>query len=630
MGVEAEIHFESVRSGIYKAVESQAKPTLHKISDFFKRKDYYKELKSERSPRPVKEADVAANSEPDFAFVQRMAAKNKIAIADFVANRGDGYIIVSDTHEIPADDTPIFREMASCFTQEKRKVTITDSNGNEKQTIETTGYRLTEGKRAKLLEIIKRLPKSRSFNIQLGGNDTTSYLRDLCMLADACGVKSAGKTIMEFPEATDSQGKKLVYTVAHYAFRNAIELPLILMYQKWVSNQEQRREITNIRNSDQHGFINRPANMSLLEAFSSAASRDSNLQTILTPYRTPEAQAKANGLHLTASPQALLPIFDASNDYETLQQILSNQIPMFIDTVLMLQAYLRDHPGEDFVDLKELAKYLPRYERDIATKGSLRPQYRLALYNSLQLLKIFEIPYYDSTTKDGGAVYKFFRFINLDQVVTDKRGNVKKVKVSFTPEYLATFSQKVGVILDGIPELDIPQLKMLGVYISDCFVTSTSRMNKTTQGEPVICTAQKLAKNAGLTDNDHKGRRYEILAEYLDRLQENGKILKHWHIEGGGTKFNKWGKNNGALKIHLYPSDNISNSYITSAQDRAEKAANGIEQKNRLKELKKKAKGYTDLEVLAQDIGVKMPKLTLLLGGEEPITDELMETIEEL
>ena len=77
MGVEAEIHFESVRSGIYKAVESQAKPTLHKISDFFKRKDYYKELKSERSPRPVKEADVAANSEPDFAFVQRMAAKRR-------------------------------------------------------------------------------------------------------------------------------------------------------------------------------------------------------------------------------------------------------------------------------------------------------------------------------------------------------------------------------------------------------------------------------------------------------------------------------------------------------------------------------------------------------------------------
>ncbi len=625
MGVEAEVHFSSIQDGIRKAVESQAKPTLYKISDFFRRKEFYKDLST-----TIKSTYVTTDSDVNLESIQRAVLKNKTTLADFIAGRGNGYLVVSDTHEIPATDTPIFQEMASCFTKENRKVTITNRNNHEKQVIETVGFRLTENKRAKLLEIIKRLPKSQSFNINLGNSDTPSYMRDLRKLASDCGIIPSGPTIMEFPEVVDGQEQMVPFTTSHTIFKNIVDFSLTLAFQRWSSGQKERREITNIRNSDQHGFINRPANMSLLEAFSSATSRDSNLQTLLTSYRTPEAQAQANGLRLTASSQALLPIFDASNDYETLQQILTNQIPMFIDTVLMLQAYLRDHPGEELVDLKELAKYLPRYERDIATKGSFRPQYRLALFHSLQLLKIFEIPYYDSDTKDGGKVYKFFRFINLDEVVTDKRGNVKKVKASFTPEYLATFSRQVGVILDGIPELDIPQLKMLGVYISDCFVTSASRMKKTTQGEPVVKTASDLAKAAGLTDNVHKSRRYETLADYLDKLQENGKIIRSWHLDGGGTKFNEWGTGNGQLRVHLYPSRNISDAYITSAQNRAEKTANGIEQKNRLNLLKKKARGYTDLEILAKDIGVTSPELNLLLAGEDPLTDELLAIIEDL
>ena len=241
MGVEAEVHFSSIQDGIRKAVESQAKPTLYKISDFFRRKEFYKDLST-----TIKSTYVTTDSDVNLESIQRAVLKNKTTLADFIAGRGNGYLVVSDTHEIPATDTPIFQEMASCFTKENRKVTITNRNNHEKQVIETVGFRLTENKRAKLLEIIKRLPKSQSFNINLGNSDTPSYMRDLRKLASDCGIIPSGPTIMEFPEVVDGQEQMVPFTTSHTIFKNIVDFSLTLAFQRWSSGQKERREITNI------------------------------------------------------------------------------------------------------------------------------------------------------------------------------------------------------------------------------------------------------------------------------------------------------------------------------------------------------------------------------------------------
>lgn len=398
------------------------------------------------------------------------------------------------------------------------------------------------------------------------------------------------------------------------------------------SKPSESSEVTNLVDGKNHGFIMRPANMSLYEAFESAVyNPNQEFNTIFQKYRTPQELDKASGLHLSVAEQAVLPFLNASNDLRQFQRLMITQIPLFYDLILALQDYKRENPTakNGWVDVKELAKFIPRYAHDIEVKGSLRPQYRTLIADTYKLLKLFEIPFEKATKANGNKIYKYFKFINIDEEEVDKRGNVKALKLDFTPDYYALYSQKVAVILDGMRELDDPQVKMLGARISDYFVCNEPIMARTINGEPLVKKASELARWAGIDGykNDPK-KRYQRLAVLLNALAENGKIVGKWqNNENKKAEIRGYGTEIGDILIAVYPSENIQTSLITKAQRKASRKLKEADQKKYLKLLKQFDKGYTDRRTEAELLKITPTTLENMLSGAEPVTSEVMDIV---
>lgn len=398
------------------------------------------------------------------------------------------------------------------------------------------------------------------------------------------------------------------------------------------SKPSESSEVTNIVDGKNHGFIMRPANMSLYEAFESAVyNPNQEFNTIFQKYRTPQELDRASGLHLSVAEQAVMPFLNASNDLRQFQRLMITQIPLFYDLILALQDYKRENPDANggWVEVKELAKFIPRYAHDIEVKGSLRPQYRTLIADTYQLLKLFEIPFEKATKANGNKIYKYFKFIDIDEVEVDKRGNIKALKLDFTQDYYALYSQKVAVILDGMRELDDPQVKMLGARISDYFVCNETIMEKTTNGKPLIKKASELARWAGLSGNDkNPQRKYSRLADLLKALASNGKIVGRWeNTENHKAEIRGYGRGIGDILIAVYPSENIRTSLITKAQRKASRKLKEIDQKKYLALLKKFDRGYTDRRTEAELLKITPTTLENMLSGAEPITSEVMDIV---
>lgn len=85
-----------------------------------------------------------------------------------------------------------------------------------------------------------------------------------------------------------------------------------------------------------------------------------------------------------------------------------------------------------------------------------------------------------------------------------------------------------------------------------------------------------------------------------------------------------------SLKLDIWPKD--PTVYITKSQSKALKEARSVQQdswRKMLKALTNPKKGYTNLDRLAQDLGITRERLDLMLGGEE-ISEETAEHITEL
>lgn len=398
------------------------------------------------------------------------------------------------------------------------------------------------------------------------------------------------------------------------------------------SKPSESSEVTNIVDGKNHGFIMRPANMSLYEAFESAVyNPNQEFNTIFQKYRTPQELDTASGLHLTVAEQAVMPFLNASNDLRQFQRLMITQIPLFYDLILALQDYKRENPEakDGWVDIKELAKFIPRYAHDIEIKGSLRPKYRTIIADTYQLLKLFEIPFEKARKANGNKIYKYFKFISIDEVEVDKKGNVKALKLDFTQDYYALYSQKVAVILDGMRELDDPQVKMLGARISDYFVCNEPIMARTINGEPLIKKASELARWAGLSGNDkNPQRKYSRLADLLKALVDNGKIVGKWqNAETKKAEIRGYGKGIGDILIAVYPSKNIQTSLITKTQRKASRKIKEIDQKKYLALLKKFDKGYISRSTEAERLKITTTTLENMLSGAEPVTSAVIDII---
>ena len=538
----------------------------------------------------------------------------------------------------PPDNSPEFKAMAKCFKAEQGVNKIDPKKKDEllaliKKQPQKTGYTLNVLYEANTDTNLSLTPREKDQAGYFTRNTTVGVAERYVLLLDLaenCKIKPEGYA----RQTVDRDGIERPLADTHAIIESILTDALAYMLDQYNFYEAgESSEVTNLIDGKSHGFIMRPANMSLYEAFESAVyNPNQEFNTIFRKYRTPQELNNASGLHLSVEEQAVLPFLDASNDYREFQKLMVSQIPVFYDLILALQDYKREHPNVSggWVNVKELAKFIPRFAHDIEVKGSLRPKYRTLIADTYQLLKLFEIPFEKSTKANGNKIYKYFKFINIDEVEVDKKGNVKALKLDFTQDYYALYSQKVAVILDGMRELDDPQVKMLGARISDYFVCNEPVMTKTINGEPLIKKASELARWAGIDgyENDPK-KRYGRLATILKVLTANNKIAGRWeNMETHKPEIRGYGKEIGNILIAVYPSENIQNSLITKSQRRANRKVKAIEQKKWLKKLKKFDKGYTNKITEAKVLGITTRRLENMLGETEPITSEVMEIVE--
>ena len=556
-------------------------------------------------------------------------------------------------YSVPPNNSSEFEAMAKCF---KPEIML-----NEDGVGGYSMYKINPKKRDELLRLIQERPRGVGYtlNILYEASIETDTTTDLSVnprpddqvgyfastipekkierytllldLVEKCEITPEGMT----RQTLNMNGKEWALTDTHAIVERILTDALAYMFNQYAFYEAgESSEVTNLIDGKSHGFIMRPANMSLYEAFESAVyNPNQEFNTIFRKYRTPQELNKASGLHLSVEEQAVLPFLDASNDYREFQKLMVSQIPVFYDLILALQDYKRENPNASggWVNVKELAKFIPRFAHDIEVKGSLRPQYRTLIADTYQLLKLFEIPFEKSTKANGNKIYKYFKFINIDEVEVDKRGNVKALKLDFTQDYYALYSKKVAVILDGMRELDDPRVKMLGARISDYFVCNEPIMAKTIKGEPLVKKASELARWAGLSGNEkNPQRKYTRLADILNSLASNGRIVGKWeNTENHKAEIRGYGKGLGDILIAVYPSENIQNSLITKSQRKVSRKLKEIDQRKNQRLLKKYASGYKSKETVAKNLGLNERTLENMLAGVEPITSKVMEIVED-
>jgi hypothetical protein len=67
------------------------------------------------------------------------------------------------------------------------------------------------------------------------------------------------------------------------------------------------------------------------------------------------------------------------------------------------------------------------------------------------------------------------------------------VRADFTPEYKASLTLNLGVVLDGVQNLKTPEIKLLATYISD---RQVAKQDDTIAGKPITFTADTLCIKA--------------------------------------------------------------------------------------------------------------------------------------
>ena len=387
------------------------------------------------------------------------------------------------------------------------------------------------------------------------------------------------------------------------------------------------REVVNIKDADQHRYIGRPSTMGLMDMITKAVE-GKDLNDLKERYLDQESRNADGGflLHID-NPQTALPLAFDKDDITPRQQakMVANSVALTVQSLGALQAYRRDNPDSDgYIKLKDLAKYVKRYADDMAIKGSLRPQYRQQLLNGLTLATLAGTSYIISRDKKTGkarhgVVYLIDR---ISEYETNKKGDIIAVKTDFTQEYKASLQYNLGVLTDGVQNLDRTEPINLATYILD---RQVAKQNDTIAGKPIKCRADKLCKVAGITDQTVTNR-YNTLAKILNELQAEGVAVGRWTTEAKGNTIT--GYNPDSQKLYIYPTKAVQTTYTTKERTKAVREAYKTEQKARLKALKKYAKGYTDLDVLAKEMDISRHQLDELLAGQQPITVHLMGLID--
>lgn len=407
---------------------------------------------------------------------------------------------------------------------------------------------------------------------------------------------------------------------------------------------QDRRLRSNLK--DGHDGLPRPATTTLGELFESATINSDRLMKIYDNYRTPEALQEAGGYKVRAT-QQLLPLFKASNDYKTLQEMIQANIPT-LEKVLI--TVLREAIATGGINTEPRwskigALARPMFEEQIAKRGKLETKNKLAYIDNLHLLEALQFYKYEKPSKrnEGGGIYRKFKFIEIIRLDVNKKKIPTHIEWRLTPEFTEIAPELIFVNVDNFLKLQSPHAQMLATYVNDSFVMSEKRTNETIAGLPIAINAKTLADKAGLSKSNITDR-YTILTDSLNQIKEGG-IIEKWATDDGSKVIRS--KNNKLPKITIYPSKNVSESYISPKLNASLKQSRRQETAQRQAELKKLLSLYRKdfgvkkdttayKEALAEDLKTTVGKIDLMLlkptkvQQPDEIDDDMLESIREL
>lgn len=671
----------------------------YKISDFYKPKTIIKALKSVNPHTKwfkhqllgrLLESDEAiiekygsqekANEFIDDEAIRQQLLKHPDEILKYFDKIKDAEMLVSHHNNLPPQNTDEFKKLTAFVKEGKRTITHTvtksdvelwqknqdhlkELQSHNKDVKNHLGYGLPKPELGKvetqtfegwviddakgLLEAIKSYTLNTSYRIV---NDYDVYansvlggeLLNMYDLAEACGIEPQSDYV-EATINTDGDAKHLLTdhrVMLSYLTRALAEQ--LKAYLKKTDNK--RRARANLK--DDHDGLPRPATTTLGELFESATINNERLMKIYDDARTPQELLRKGGYKVTAT-QDLLPIFKASNDYKTLQDMIRANIPQLEKVLITLLREAQQKGGlndtERWSKVADLAK--PMYETQIAKRGKLDTKYKQAYVDNLHFLDALQFYNYEKPSKrnKGGGIYTKFKFIEISKLDVNKKGYVTDIKWRLSPDFVRLVPYLIFVNTDYFLQLQSPQAQMLATYINDSFVKSGKRTDDTIAGLPITISAKTLADKAGLSDSNPTVR-YRLLTENLNEIRDRGIIAK-WATEDGDTVIRS--QNNRLPKVVIFPSENVSNSYVSKRLNAGAKQQERLEQAKRQDELRtllncyrkdlKQNKWATEYkEALAEDLGTTTGKIDLMLlkptktQKPDEISDEMLAKIREL
>lgn len=611
--------YASVKNGINKELQRlDPSPELYQIDSFYNAKLLPKAIRS-----------VSVKTMDQEAILKKLKTHKKL-LEGYYTSQLQNHLTEQVRIAIPEPEK--MAELAKHFTEVEQPIGK-DDKGNS---VIFKGYRVDREAFSQTVKDLN-LATYTTYDIttkdeQSGGASLLGYanqVKALVELADKNGIKPDGGVVLRVGgEANGVDVYQVHLQIDHILTDILAEILKISPIYNAKKIEASRKQTPNIIDPEGHSFLGRPTNTSFIDMVAGAVE-GREMAKLKEQYIDHKGRKDDGGFlaHID-NPQESLPFIFDDNDRPTLIKFIANAVAMAGDAIDALQAYRRDNPDyTGHVKITDIAKYIDQYANDMARGKGLRPEYRQRILNGLTLAGLMSTNYiigHDRKRKTT-EVKKVYVVNRIEGYEYNDKGTVITIKnPDFTDEYKANLANglNLGVLTDGIRNLGDTETKVLARYIAD---RQVAKQNDTVEGKPIVCRADTLCNMASITDQ-HVTNRYRTLAKMLDTLEAKQTVVGRWVSKAGGKTIT--GYNAESQTLYLYPTNNVQKSYATKKHTKAVREANKLEQKARVKALKQYARGYTDFDVLAKEMGVKRTDLDLLLDGKLPITDPLLERID--
>lgn len=641
--------YPSIKSGLEDILKDKAKTTLYPIANFYKASLVARALNDVQVVNAVEYRTAQGkNQEIDSRGVQQSLAGNIEKLQAFYDKHKTKPLAVTTYKSITDEALPKLQKHFTLKTLQpdqwipKTATVLEDINGASKvirgvyvdqepdlknaYTNPLTGYLIIDKNRlekalANLQSTDYQEHKTAEIVASQQGNtieELKSFFTDLINLSNSCGIADDNGQVMSIGD--------IVIKQIHLEVLGFISETLAgVLKRNPPTSDKANRSVVNIKEPENHRFIGKPSTASFIDMVEGAVS-GREFEKLKRTYRN-EDERKADGGFLAhiENPQVALPFLNDTDNMEK-AKFMANAVALAVDAVTALQAYKRDYPDrEGFIRLKDLAKYIKRYADDMQSKGSLRPQYRKAILNGLTIAQLMGADYIVEKNKKTGVTRwnKVYLLNRITEYETNKKGDAIAIKTDFTPEYKASLTYNLGVVLDGVQNLSTPESKLLATYISE---RQVAKQDDTIAGNSITFTADTLCKKAGLINQTNPTVRYATLTKMLNDLEKEGIAVGDWNTKAKYKNITLYNKD--SQTIYITPTSNVQQAYVTREQSMAEREGIKTEQKARLGALKRYANGYLDRSVLAEELEIDRQELDKLLAGQKPITDRVLEKIE--